>query len=115
MKIYTDMQKIKDKLLPDFMETEELEGIKDAIEICEDLLDKPQGVRRMSKSSKENMEAAFAKINKILKEQLDKMMLKYKAKYPEFYIEYSNARKIGGWRKKKDVNEGENPDSNLII
>ena len=109
MKVYTDLTKIKDKLIPDFTTEEEIEEIKVVIDICLELLDKPQGARRMSKSSKEKMEAAFAEITKILKEQLDKMMLKYKAKYPEFYIEYTNARKIGGWKKKKD--DGENTDS----
>ena len=109
MKIYTEMLKIKDKLVPDFMLAEELDAIKEAIETATNLLDKPQGVRRMSKSNKENMIAVFAEIMNLLNEQLDKLMLKYKTTNPEFYLEYKNARVIGGWKKKKD--DGENTDN----
>lgn len=109
MKIYTEMLKIKDKLVPDFMQAEELDAIKEAIETATNLLDKPQGVRRMSKSNKEKMIAVFAEIMKLLNEQLDKLMLKFKVKSPDFYLEYSNARVIGGRKKKKD--EGDNTDN----
>ena len=80
-------------------------------ETATNLLDKPQGVRRKSKTNKENMEKAFKRILDLLKDELDKLMLNYKVKYPDFYTQYSNARVIGGWKKKKDDEDEDTPET----
>jgi len=41
----------------------------------------------------------------ILEERIDKMMLNYKISQLDFYIEYMNARIIGGWDKTEEEGE----------
>ncbi len=110
-KIFTDIVKIEDKLVPDYIPAEDLIKMKEAIETATNLLDKPQGVRRKRKTNKENMEKAFKRILDLLKDELDKLMLNYKVKYPDFYTQYSNARVIGGWKKKKDDEDEDTPET----
>jgi len=65
------------------------------------LIDVPGNVRHNSRDLKQEMIVLFDKCDEILNEIIDKMMLTYKNSHPDFFLEYTNARHIGGWRKKK--------------
>ncbi len=67
------------------------------------LIASPQKVRTGGKSAREEMIILFGEVDVLLKDGLDGMMKTYKKLHPNFFLEYNNARFIGGWKKKKIV------------
>ena len=63
----------------------------------------PKEVRTSGKSARAEMIILFSKNDVLLNESLDSFMKTYKTAFPDFFLEYTNARYIGGWAKKKVV------------
>jgi hypothetical protein len=68
------------------------------------VIDAPKSTLKKSKTSKEKVQKSYDECDRILANIFDNMMLTLKAANPAFYLEYSNARVIGGWNKKDDKN-----------
>ena len=96
---------IKDKLGDYNVSIAQVKLLGDAVKDYYDIINAPRDTRQSSKTSKEEMMVLHDECDRILEEVIDKLMLTYKASQPDFYLEYSNARVIGGWRKKKDEEE----------
>jgi hypothetical protein len=90
-----------------------IKELTDAVAEFFKLMDVSRNVRQKTKSSKEEMKALYDECDRILNDIIDKMMLTYKATNSDFYLEYTNARIIGGWSKKD--NESGNDDQNPIV
>jgi hypothetical protein len=82
-----------------------LNQFNDAIKDYNKVLNLPHETRKSSKSSKEEMKLLVEECDRILEEVIDNLMLTYKTDQPDFYLEYTNARVIGGWKKKKDAED----------
>ena len=67
------------------------------------LIDAPGKIIEAGKSVKEETTVEYHAIDLILSQRMDKMVYSYKDTNPDFYLEYHNARKIGGYKKKKVV------------
>ncbi|NVN94943.1 MAG: hypothetical protein HXX18_06630 [Bacteroidetes bacterium] len=96
---------IKDKLVDYNVSTVQVKLLVDAVKDYHDIINAPRDTRKSSKSSKEEMMVLHDECDRILEEVIDKLMLTYNASQPDFYLEYFNARVIGGWKKKKDEEE----------
>ncbi len=94
------------KALSDFnMPAGGVDILNDAAAKYNRLISAPRTAIKGDKSTKEEMLQVFADCDKLLVEQLDKMMLPFENSQPEFYIEYTNARVIGGWSRGKKKEE----------
>ena len=60
-------------------------------------------VRRGGKSNKEEMLVVYKQMDLIYNERMDNMMGLLKKDNPKFFIEYTNSREIGYWKKKSVV------------
>jgi hypothetical protein len=100
---------ILDKLLAFNMPADQLTLLNQAASAFDKLISAPREVRKADKSTKEEMKAVYDECDTLLDERLDKMMLIYKKSYPDFFIEYTNARIIGGWHRKNDDEGDANP------
>jgi len=87
-----------------------LDEHREASELFVAMLPKSRERQKLLKTSSEKMEADITNvILNIIEARLDKMMLIYKNTHPDFYNQYTNARKIGGWSRPKGNGEGEKP------
>jgi len=109
MNIAVSAEPILDKLLDFNIPADQLTILKQAASAFDKLISAPREVRKSDKSTKEEMVAVYDECDTLLDERMDKMMQIYKESYPDFFLEYSNARVIGGWSRNKDKGEGEQP------
>lgn len=65
----------------------------------------PREVLKADKSSKEELILIYDDCDLLLDKRMDKMMLIYQKSESDYFKEYTNARIIGGWHKKKDKPE----------
>jgi hypothetical protein len=94
--------KIMDKLT-DYNVTEaQLNLLNDCLKAYAENINQPRETLKSSKSSREEMFLLVDECDRILEEIIDKLMITYKAANADFYLEYTNARIIGGWKKKKE-------------
>ncbi len=56
---------------------------------------KPRRTRATSSAATEQLRACFAQADQILDEKLDKLVVQFKASQPQFYAEYTSARRVG--------------------
>ncbi len=105
-KIGEDAALIADKLVDYNISKAQLDELNIAVVDFYKLMDVPGNVRDKSRDLNQEMIALFDKCDKLLNEIIDKMMQTYKNNHPDFFLEYTNARHIGGWSKKKK-DEGE--------
>ena len=98
---------VKDKLVDYNVSIDQIKLLNTAINEYYEIINAPRHTRQLSKASREEIIILFDECDRILNEIIDKLMLTYKASQPDFYLEYNNARVIGGWKKKKD--DGTNP------
>ncbi len=66
------------------------------------VIDEPKNTLKKSKTSKEKVQKSYDECDRILTNIFDNMMMTLKPANQAFYLEYSNARIIGGWSKKDD-------------
>ncbi|MEI6061202.1 MAG: hypothetical protein WCR72_10865 [Bacteroidota bacterium] len=96
------------KALLDFnMPAGEVDILKETAAAYNGLISAPRSAIKGDKSAKEEMLQVFDDCDKLLTERLDRMMMPFENTQPEFYIEYSNARVIGGWSRGKKKEDGE--------
>jgi len=95
---------ILDKLLPFNLPPDQLTVQAEAASAFDKLIPAPREARTADKSIKEEMKILFKECDTLLNVRLDNMMLVYRKSYPDFYLEYTNARQIGGWSKGKGEN-----------
>ncbi|MCK9617496.1 MAG: hypothetical protein M0R21_06625 [Lentimicrobiaceae bacterium] len=93
---------ILDKLLAYNMPANQLTILNQYTSAFDELISAPREVRKADKSIRKEMLVLYDECDTLLDERLDKMMLIYKESHPDFYLEYSNARVIGGWHKKNE-------------
>ena len=119
MDIHNEVETIKSALIPDFLTVTQLDELKVLIDGFKDLISAPREVRKESKTAKSVMLKWIAACDELLNEKMDKLMLNYKVSHPDFYLQYTNARVIGGWSRKKndekDTTEDPAPDSTPIV
>lgn len=96
---------IKDKLVDYNISLVQVNLFNDLVIKFYEIINVPRETRKSSKTSKKEMIILIDECDRILNEVIDKLMLTYKESHPDFYLEYFNARIIGGWRKKKDEEE----------
>ena len=65
----------------------------------------PREALKADKSSKEELILIYDDCDLLLDKRMDKMMLIYQKSESDYFKEYTNARIIGGWHKKKDKPE----------
>ncbi len=82
----------------------QLKLFTESVDAYQKALNSPKDSIKKSKSSKEKTQKSYDECDRILTNIFDNLMLTLKAANPAFYLEYSNARVIGGWSKKDDKN-----------
>ena len=110
MNIAVSAEPILDKLLAFNIPADQLTILKQTASVFDKLISAPREVRKSDKSIKEEMVAIYDECDILLDERLDRMMQIYQESYPDFFLEYSNARVIGGWHKKKDEDGDDKPE-----
>jgi len=99
-----------DQLMPYGITQAMLDEHREASELFVAMLPQSREKQKLLKTSSEKLEADINNaILTIIEARLDKMMLIYKNTNPDFYNQYVNARKIGGWSRPKGNGEGEKP------
>jgi hypothetical protein len=93
---------IKDKLADFNVSAAQLTQFNDAVKNYYDIINTPRETRKSSKASKEEMLILIDECDRILEEIIDKLMLTFKASQHDFFLEYTNARIIGGSKHKKE-------------
>jgi len=89
-----------------------LDEHREASELFVAMLPNSREKQKLLKTIGEKMDTDINNvILNIIEARLDKMMLIYKNTQPDFYNQYMNARKIGGWSRPKGNGEGEKPES----
>jgi hypothetical protein len=95
---------------------DDLTALQGLINAYGDTVGKPRQKRTEITSVVQQMDAAFNGTDKVLKEQLDPRMLKFKASKPDFFNSYFAARKIvdnpGGRPPKNGNNQPQPPQPN---
>jgi hypothetical protein len=110
MNIAVSAEPILDKLLAFNIPADQLTILKQTATAFDKLISAPREVRKSDKSIKEEMVAIYDECDILLDERMDKMMQIYQESYPDFFLEYSNARVIGGWSRKKDEDGDAKPE-----
>lgn len=73
---------------------EDLKALGKEITDYENILAAPREAVATKSTATAKLDELFAQADKVLKEQIDKMMTLFQVKTPDFYREYHNARKI---------------------
>jgi hypothetical protein len=71
-----------------------LDALNTAAAAFHAIFTKPQTAIDARKAATEKLEELFAQLNKLLKNKMDKLMMKYQVTNPDFYNDYVNAREI---------------------
>jgi hypothetical protein len=90
----------------------DLTDLQDKIDLYSGTVGKPRVARSSNRAAGKLMDAEFAAADKLLEEQLDGLILKFKISQPEFYNAYFAARQIvdnpGGRPDKNGSGNGSN-------
>lgn len=103
-----DLAQEKLAALADFGITQaDLDVVQQAIQTFTATIGKPKDTISQVKSFNEQIDSLFKANDKILNEQLDNLMYRFKASYVAFYNEYFSVRNAGisGSRNKKEAGE----------
>ena len=100
---------ILNELLAYNMSSDQIKILNKAATAYDKLISAPRQVRKADKSTNQEIEVLYHECDILLNERMDNMMLIYKNSQPDFYIEYTNARHIGGWSKSDPLKISNEP------
>ena len=102
-------EEIINELLAFNLSADHLKMLNNVATAYDKLISAPRQVLKADKSTNEEIKTLYSKCDVILNERLDNMMLIYKNNNTDFFIEYTNARHIGGWSKSDPLKISNEP------
>ena len=99
----------KDDMVHYFIGDAELKEMEQLLELFALAIPKKRVATSLSKTSTDNIESIFTAQDKLLKEEIDVLMLLFQVSHPDFYNAYKNARAIVNYTGRGKGAVAENP------